>query len=179
MAPHSSTLAWKIPWMEEPGRVQSMGSLRVGQTERLHFHFSLSCFGEGDGNPLQCSCLENPRDRGSLVGYRLWGRTESDTTEVTQQQQDGSKGFPSGSDGKESAYNAGDLGSITRLGRSPGGGSDNPLQCYCLENPHGQRSLGGYGPRGRKESDTIDRLSTTQHKGFPSGAVVKNLPAHA
>ena len=39
--------------------------------------------GEGDGNPLQYSCLENPRDRGSLVGCRLWGRTESDTTEAT------------------------------------------------------------------------------------------------
>ena len=62
MAPHSSTLAWKIPWTEEPGRLQSMGSLRVGHTERLHFHFSLSCIGEGNGNPLQCSCLENPRD---------------------------------------------------------------------------------------------------------------------
>ena len=61
MAPHSSTLAWKIPWTEEPGRLQSMGSLRVGHTERLHFHFSLSCIGEGNGNPLQCSCLENPR----------------------------------------------------------------------------------------------------------------------
>ena len=53
MAPHSSTLAWKIPWTEEPG----------GLTERLHFHFSLSCIGEGNGNPLQCSCLENPRNR--------------------------------------------------------------------------------------------------------------------
>ena len=98
--------------------------------ERLHFHFSLSCFGEGKGNPLWCSCLENPRDGGawwaaiygvaqsrtrlsdftfmhwrrqwqptlvflpgesqgwgSLVGCRLWGRTESDTTEATEQQQ--------------------------------------------------------------------------------------------
>ena len=61
MAPHSSTLAWEIPWMEEPGRLQSMGSLRVGHTEQLHFHFSLSCTGEGNGNPLQWSCLENPR----------------------------------------------------------------------------------------------------------------------
>ena len=43
--------------------------------------------GLGNGNPLQCSCLENPRDGGSLVGCRLWGRTESDATEVTQQQQ--------------------------------------------------------------------------------------------
>ena len=52
-------------------------------TERLHFHFSLSCVGEGIGNPLQCSCLENPRDVGSLVGCRLWGCTESNTTEAT------------------------------------------------------------------------------------------------
>ena len=115
MATHSSILAWKISWMEEPGRLQSMGSQRVGHdwatslllrfrnsnlekamaptpvllpgkshglrslvgcspwgrkeldtTEQLHFHFSLSCTGEGNGNPLQCSCLENPRDRGAL-----------------------------------------------------------------------------------------------------------------
>ena len=65
MAPHSSTLAWKIPWMEEPGGLQSMGSLRVGHTERLHFDFSLSCIGEENGNPLQGSCLENPRDGGA------------------------------------------------------------------------------------------------------------------
>ena len=62
MAPHSSTLAWKIAWTEEPGRLQSMGSLSQDTTERLHFHFSPSCIGEGNGNPLQCSCLENPRD---------------------------------------------------------------------------------------------------------------------
>ena len=60
MAPHSSTLAWKVPWTEEPGGLQSMGSRIVDTTERLHFHFSLSCIGEGKGNPLQCSCLENP-----------------------------------------------------------------------------------------------------------------------
>ena len=65
MAPHSSTLAWKIPWTEEPGRLQSMGSLESETTERLRFHFSLSCIGEGNGNPLQCSCLENPRDGGA------------------------------------------------------------------------------------------------------------------
>ena len=63
MAPHSSTLAWKIPWMEEPGGLQSMGSLGVGMTEQLRFHCPLSCIGEGNSNPLQCSCLENPRDR--------------------------------------------------------------------------------------------------------------------
>ena len=55
-------------------------------TEQLYFHFSLSCTGEGNGNPLQCSCLENLKD-GGLVGCRLWGHTELDTTEVTLQQQ--------------------------------------------------------------------------------------------
>ena len=65
MAPLSSTLAWKIPWMEEPGRLQSTGSLELDTTERLRFHFSLSCIGEGNGNPLQYSCLENPRDGGA------------------------------------------------------------------------------------------------------------------
>ena len=64
-APHSSTLAWKFPWTEEPGRLKSIGLLRIGHGERLHFHFSLSCTGEGNGNPLQCSCLENLRDGGA------------------------------------------------------------------------------------------------------------------
>ena len=64
-APHSSTFAWRIPWMEEAGRLQSMGLLESDMTEQLHFHFSLSCIGEGNGNPLQCSCLENPRDGGA------------------------------------------------------------------------------------------------------------------
>ena len=61
MAPHSSTLAWKIPWTEEPGGLQSMGSWRVGHD----WATSLSCIGEGNGNPLQYSCLENPRDGGA------------------------------------------------------------------------------------------------------------------
>ena len=65
LAAHSSTFAWKIPWMEEPGRLQSMGLLESDTTEQVHFHFSLSCIGEGNGNPLQCSCLENPRDGGA------------------------------------------------------------------------------------------------------------------
>ena len=77
MAPHSSTLTGKIPWLEEPGRLQSMGSLRV-TTEQLHFHFSLSCIGEGNGNPLQCSCLENPRDGGAWWAA-IYGVTQSRT----------------------------------------------------------------------------------------------------
>ena len=65
MATHSSTLALKIPWTEEPGRLQSRGHEESDTTEQLHFHFSLSCIREGNGNPLQCSCLENPRDGGA------------------------------------------------------------------------------------------------------------------
>ena len=72
MVPHSSTLAWKIPWMEEPGTLQSMGSLELDMTEQFHFHFSLSYIGEGNGKPLQCSCLENPRD-GEACGLPSMG----------------------------------------------------------------------------------------------------------
>ena len=81
------------------------GHKESDMTERLHFHFSLSCIGEGNGNPLQCSCLENPRDgekemathsrvlawripgTGEPGGLPSWGRTELDTTEAMQQQQ--------------------------------------------------------------------------------------------
>ena len=70
------------------------GCWGLDTTEWIHFHFSLSCIGEGNGNPLQCSCLENSRDGGGgrwggwwgggcLVGFRLWGHTESDTNEAT------------------------------------------------------------------------------------------------
>ena len=65
MAPHSSTLAWKIPWTEEPGGLQSWGCEESDTTEQLHYDFSLSCIGEGNGSPLQGSCLENPRDGGT------------------------------------------------------------------------------------------------------------------
>ena len=78
MAPHSSTLAWKIPWTEEPGRLQSMGREELDMTERLQFHFSLSGIGEGNGNPLQCSCLENPRDRGAWWAS-VYGVAQSQT----------------------------------------------------------------------------------------------------
>ena len=77
-ASHSSTPAWKIPWTEEPGGLQSKGSLESDTTEWLHFHFSLSCIGGGNGNPLQCSCLENPRDGGAWWAA-VYGVTQSRT----------------------------------------------------------------------------------------------------
>ena len=68
------------------------------------------------------------------------------------------KGFPGGSNGKECACNAGDLGSIPGLGRSPGEGNGSPLQYSCLKKPI-ERSLAGYSPWAHKELDTTERLS--------------------
>ena len=77
-------------------------------------------------------------------------------------------GVPGGSEGKASACNVGDPGSIPGWGRSPGGGHGNPLQYSCLENPHGQRSLAGCSPWGHKESNTTERPSTAQTCVRPS-----------
>ena len=77
MAPHSSPLAWKIPWTEERHRLQSMGSSQT-RLSNFTFHFSLSCIGEGNGNPLRCSCLENPRDGGAWWAT-VYGVTQSQT----------------------------------------------------------------------------------------------------
>ena len=82
-------------------------------------------------------------------------------------------GFPGSPAGKESACNAEDLSWIPGLGRSHGGMYDNPLLYSSLENPHGQRSLAGYSPRSRKESDTTEQLSThtcnVTQKGYTLG----------
>ena len=74
MAPHSSTLAWKIPWTEEPGGLQSMGLLRLDMTEQLHF--SLSSIGEGNGNPLQCSFFFFFPIHSSVLAWRIPGTGE-------------------------------------------------------------------------------------------------------
>ena len=76
MATHSSTLAWKIPWTEEPGRLQSMLLLWVGHNWATSL--SLFTFGEGHGNPLQCSSLENPRDGGAWWAA-IYGVAQSQT----------------------------------------------------------------------------------------------------
>ena len=83
MAPHSSTLAWKIPWTEEPGRLQSMGSLRVGHdwTTSLSLFTFMYCWRKWQPTPVFLP--GESQGWGSLVGCHLWGRTESDTTEAT------------------------------------------------------------------------------------------------
>ena len=87
LAPHSSTPAWQIPWMEEPGGLQSMGSPRVRHDRAT----SLSLFAflhwrrKWQATPVLLP--GESQGQGSLVGCCLWGHTESDTTEATQQQQ--------------------------------------------------------------------------------------------
>ena len=75
-------------------------------------------------------------------------------------------GFPGVSDDKESACNAVDLGSIPGSGRSPGEGNDNPSSVLLLGKSHGQRSLVGYSPWGRKESDMTEQLHKHTHTGW-------------
>ena len=108
--------------------------------------------------------------RGSLLGCRLWGHTELDTTEATS-----SSSSSSGSNGKESACNAGDLGSIGSVsGRSPGEGNGNPLQYSCLENPWGQRKLAVYSPRGHKELGLTEQPTLSLSAG--PGSCPENQP---
>ena len=84
MAPQSSTLAWKIPWTEEPGRLQSMGSLAKSRTGLSDFTFTFHFHAlEKEMQPTPVFLPGESQGRGSLAGCRLWGRIESDTTEAT------------------------------------------------------------------------------------------------
>ena len=78
MAPHSSTLAWKLHGQRSLVGCSPRGLKESDMTERLPFHFLLSCIGEGNGNPLQCSCLENPRD-GGIWWASVYGVAQSRT----------------------------------------------------------------------------------------------------
>ena len=82
VAPPSSTLAWKIPWTEEPGRLQSMGLRRVGHDLETSLSLFTFVHWRGKWQPTSVFLPRESLGRGSLVGCRLWGRTESDTTEV-------------------------------------------------------------------------------------------------
>ena len=118
----------------------------------------------------------NAGDPGSIpswVGKFSWRRDRLPTPAFL--------GFLRSSDGKESSCSGGDLALIPGLRRSPGGGHDNPLRYSCLENPHGQRSLAGYSPRGHKELDTTEWLSTAHHSylGFPGGSGSKESACNA
>ena len=83
MALHSSTLAWKIPWTEEPGGLQSMGLLRVGHNCSTSLSFFTFMHWRRKWQPTPVFLPGESQGRGSLVGCRLWGSTKLDTTEVT------------------------------------------------------------------------------------------------
>ena len=83
MAPHSSTLAWKIPWTEEPGRLRSTGSLRFGHDSVTSLSLFTFMHWRRKWQPTPVFLPGESQGHGSLVGHRLWGHTESDTTEVT------------------------------------------------------------------------------------------------
>ena len=83
MAPHSSTLAWKIPWMEEPGRLQYMGSQRVGHDWATSLSLFTFTHWRKKWQPTPVFLPGESQGWESLVGCSLWGRTEPDTTEVT------------------------------------------------------------------------------------------------
>ena len=87
MAPHSSTPAWKIPWTDEPGRLQSLGSLRVGQDCATSLSLCIFLHWRRIWQPTPVFLPGESQGQGSLVGCSLWGHTEQDMTEVTQQQQ--------------------------------------------------------------------------------------------
>ena len=99
------------------------------------------------------------------VQHLLWDRIPGPPAKLQQPCPPRERGFPGSSTGKEPACNSEDLSSIPGLGRSPRRLHGNPLRYCCLENPHGQRSQVGYSPRGRKEPDMTEQLSTTQRKG--------------
>ena len=83
MAPHSGILAWKIPWMEEPGRLHAVHGVTEGQTRLSDFTFTFHFHAlEKNWQPTPVFLPGESQGRGSLIGCRLWGRTESDTTEV-------------------------------------------------------------------------------------------------
>ena len=83
MAPHSSTLAEKIPWTEESGRLQSMGSLRVGHDQATSLSLFTFMHWRRKWQPTPVFLPGESQGRGSPVGCHLWGRTESNMTEVT------------------------------------------------------------------------------------------------
>ena len=107
----------------------SWGREESDTTKRLNFHFSLSCIGEGNGNPLHCSCLENPRDGGAWWAA-VYGVTQNQTWLKRLSSSSSSDKEPACQCRRPKRYRL-----ISGSGRSPAGGHGNPLQCSCLENP--------------------------------------------
>ena len=148
------------PEMEEPGGLQSVHGVAVSDTtERLHFHFSLSCIGEGNGNPLQYSCLENPKDRVAWWAA-VYGVTQSWTRLKRLSSSILTLGFPGDSDGKEFICLQ-----CRRPGFDPWVREISwrrewlPIPVFLPGEFNGQKSLGGDSTWDHKELDTTEWLT--------------------
>ena len=138
MATHSSILAWRIPWTEEPGRLQPMGSQELDTTQQLnyyYYYYDSKYLGELSGKDSACQCRSHRKG-----GFHPWGR------------------------------------------KSPWRRKWQPTPVFLLGKSHGQRSLVGYCPWGRKESDTTEvtqQQQQQQQMNAQVALVVKNLPIQA
>ena len=143
------------------------GRWESDSTEQLHFHFSLSCIGEGNGNPLQCSCLENPRDGGAQWAA-VYGVAQS-RTQLKRLSSSSSRGSQVALVVKYPPANAGDVrdtSSIPGSQRSPGGGQGNPLQYSCLENPVDRRAWRALVHRIAKSRTRLSDLACTHARDY-------------
>ena len=161
VAPHSSVLARKIPWTEEPGRLQSRGRKELDMTEWLRFHISLSCIGEGNGNPLQCSCLENPRDGGAwwaAVYGTAQGRIRLKRRSSSSRM---SEVFPGDSAVGNPLTNVGGAGNSFNpwVGKIPWRRVWWPTPVFLPGESHGQRSMVGHSPWCYKELDMTEFMT--------------------
>ena len=129
MAPHFSTLVWKIPWMEELGGLQSMGLLKIRHEWATSFSLFTFMHWRRKWQPSPVFLPLESQGWGSLVGCHLWAANSQGTSLVAQIV-------------KASAYNLGDLGSIPGLGRSLREGNGNPLQIPWMEEPGRLQPMG-------------------------------------
>ena len=143
MATHSSTLAWKIPWAEEPGRLQSMGSLRVGRSWATSLSLFTFMHWRRKWQPTPVFLPGESQGQRGLVGCRLWGHTELDTTAAAAAVNFFCRGPERASLMAQVVKNlpasAGDVGSVPESGRSLEEGMVTPTSTLGLE----KRSLVG------------------------------------
>ena len=140
-------------------------------TERLHFHFSLPGIGEGDGNPLQCSCLENPRDGGAWWAA-VYGVAQSQTRlkRLSSSSSRALQGFPGGANGSKEPVCKCRRHRRLRfdpwVGKIPWRKAWQPSPIFLPGETHGQLSVAGYGAQGHKELDKTEETYTHTHTGF-------------
>ena len=143
------------------------GVSKSDKTEWLHYHFSLSCIGEGNGNPLQCSCLENPRDGGAWWAA-VYGVTQSRTRlkRLSSSSSIVDYGFPGDISGKELTYQRRRhkrCGFDPWVGKIPGGEHGNPLKYSCLDNPMDRGARQATVHRAAKSRSRLKRRGMHTH----------------